>query len=124
MSLWLFRIQDADGRGPWKPGFSKEWTELRPEADYQRLVPFHKEFPNIQFTRGMNAGCGCESLAQLRLWFTPGEYKKLCSMGYQCVQLEVDKILGKSSIQCVFERTLPLNQNIQPVTLYKEKQTA
>ena len=117
----IYRIQDADGRGPWKPGFSHRWVADRPESEYARLVPWIEEMGPVHRNAlyGTHTGCGCRSLEQLRLWFLPVEYKKLLDFGYKAVQLSAGRILGESEIQCVFERAAPLNQDVQEVELYE-----
>lgn len=116
----VYRIQDKNGRGPWKPGFSKYWIEPRP--DHDRLIPWYQEFwPIYQHaTAGMFLGCGCTSEDQLRRWFSPTEYRRLVEFGYQAVRLGVGRILAKSDIQCVFERADPLHKNVSPFNLYLE----
>jgi hypothetical protein len=125
MSKWIFRIQAADGRGPWKPGFSLQWAETKTDYQYAMLKPFHEDFRglDLQFRNGFHFGCGCESLKQLRLWFTQGEYEKLQSFGYRCVSLEPDGILARSQVQCLFQRNIPLSSNVHPVNLYPNKAT-
>jgi hypothetical protein len=67
---------------------------------------------------GMNLGCGCRTIEQLRRWVTPTEYATLCRYGYVAVKMIVDRILAESDIQCVFEREKPLYEEVDPVDLY------
>ena len=124
MNPTVYRVQDASGRGPWKPGFSSQWVEDRPEEEYTRLVPWTVEFGFENILRhsiaGMNLGCGCQSLEQLRLWFTSTEYQTLRQFGYCAVKMEIGRILAESDIQCVFERVKPLREGAEPVELYSE----
>ena len=116
----VFRVQDKDGRGPWKPGFSERWVEDRPEEEFAALKPWPMEFGNVLRGAivGMSLGCGCRSLEQLRRWFTPTEYQTLRDYGYRAVKLEAGRILAESDIQCVFERAKPLWAGAEPVELY------
>lgn len=41
MSTTIYRVQDAEGRGPWRPGFSKYWVCDRDDHDV--LIPWMKE---------------------------------------------------------------------------------
>lgn len=116
----IYRIQDADGRGPWKPGFSHHWVESRP--DHDNLSPSYVEFPGLlEEVRkiGLPAGSGCIELKQLKRWFVESEYRTLLMFGYRCVQMQVKKILRSSDIQCFFIRQKPLNLDCKIVELYQ-----
>ena len=111
----IFRVQDPEGRGPWKPGFSHKWVEDR--DDFDELVPWLQEFGPVHKNvtiAGMSVGCGCRTIEQLRRWFRPSEYKTLLGFGYRAVKLDVGRILAESKIQCVFERVKPLRENAEP----------
>ncbi len=115
----VYRIQDKDGRGPWKPGFSHRWVVDREDLD--NLAPFYVEFGQTVFDHailGMFLGSACESVEQLKRWFTPEEYKALKSFGYQSVKMQVGRILASSAIQCVIERSKPLNRDVEVFELY------
>lgn len=116
--LIIYGVQDADGRGPWKPGFSHVWIEDR--ADLMNLPPWYFEFGRVDMGRraGEHLGSGCRTLDQLRRWFTLGEYISLLSYGYRCVALRVDRILAGSDIQVVFVRSKPLAVDAIEVNLY------
>lgn len=118
MQKTIYRIQDKDGRGPFKPGFSHKWTEDRP--DHMNLVPWALEFGNVLrgSIRGMSIGCGCTTVEQLKRWFTQSEYSKLLTFGYRAVKMDVGRVLGESNIQCVFERCKPLKEDVEPFDLY------
>lgn len=115
----IFRIQDKDGRGPWKPGFSHKWVEDR--ADLENLIPWPLQFGMGVLKKaiaGMSLGCGCRSTEQLRKWFTPSEYQTLLKYGYHAVKMDAVLILAESDIQCVFKRVKLLNENVEVVNLY------
>jgi hypothetical protein len=116
----VFRVQDKDGRGPFKPGFSSTWVEDR--DDHDNLVPWFVEMGRVdlQMIAGMSGGTACRTLDQLRRWFTPSEYKTLRRHGYQAVRLEAGRIIGESGIQLFFERCRPLKEGAIPVELYPE----
>lgn len=116
--MTVYRVQDKQGRGPWKPGFSHQWVEDR--EDHENLPPWVLEFPRIieKFRRGFVYGCGCTTLNKLRRWFTESEYQKLVKLGYRAVKMEAI-VLGESDIQCVFERFKLLNQDVEEIELYK-----
>jgi hypothetical protein len=116
--LVVLRIQDPDGRGPWKPGFSRQWVEERP--DHENLPPWFVEFGRVDrlVLVGDHVGSACRTLEQLRRWFTPGEYATLLRLGYRAVRLRVGRILAESNRQCVFGRARPLREDVEPVELY------
>ena len=117
----IYRMQDADGRGPWKPGFSKNWVEER--DDFINLVPIFLQCGMVfkEVLYGEYSGCGCETIEQAQRWFAPGEYEKLLSFKYQFVAMEVNRIITKTPIQLYFGRAIPMNQDFEIVNLYGEE---
>lgn len=121
MAVPVYRVQDAEGRGPWRPGFSRLW--VRDRADHDNLRPWVEQFGVGIILRdgwpfGRHFGCGCRTLEQLRRWFTREEYDTLRAYGYSAVQLMADRVLAESDIQLVFQRSRPLRAAVEPVDLY------
>lgn len=117
MSEIIYRIQDRQGKGPYKPGFSHKWAIE--DKDTQLLPPWYFQFGNIHLKRKFKwFGCGCRSLDQLTKWFTEQEYKTLLKLNHECYKIEVDEVIAESDIQLVFSRKLPLNKKIEAVVLY------
>lgn len=116
--IFVYRVQDKDGRGPFKPGFSQLW--VRERKDHENLIPWFEEFGPVQnkVLAGESAGCGCKELEQLRRWFTKTEYKKLKKLGYRAVKIKVNRLIAESEIQCVFGRAKPLCEDIKTIRLY------
>ena len=114
----IYRIQDKDGRGPWKPGFSKKWVEVR--EDHDNLPSWFFEFGPVHKTAFTweSVGSGCLTIDQLRRWFTESEYKTLLRHGYNAVKMGASRILASSNIQCVFTRNKPLNVDCDVFNLY------
>ena len=114
----IFRVQDKDGRGPWKPGFSESW--VIPRRDHDNLPPWYEEFGDIsdQLFLFPHFGVGCRTIKQLRRWFSKKEYSHLRSLGYRAICLEPDTIIVESEIQCVFGRSIPLNTKISGIRLF------
>jgi len=113
-----YRVQDADGRGPWKPGFSKVWVQDRTDDEFAALAPIAEQFPDLVFPSGYHFGCGCETVDQLKLWFNVEEFRILRSHGYHAVSLKVDRMIARSDVQCVFGRRLALNRKVRKFALY------
>lgn len=117
--MTIFRVQDANGRGPWKPGFSHKWVRENPDYDLVAWpVQFGVDLIRHASIAGMFVGYGCETVDQLRRWFDREEYAKLVALKHVAVKLEVGRILASSDIQCVFERSKPLNQDVEVFQLY------
>lgn len=117
----IMRVQDDEGRGPWRPGFSRLWVHDRP--DHDALIPWPQQFgmgiiPRDTWPFGRHFGCGCRTVEQLQRWFTAAEYETLTRYGYRAVRLDVDCILAESDIQLVFQRMRPLRAGAEPFDLY------
>lgn len=113
----VYRIQDKDGRGPYKPGWSHEWQEMRCLIDGWEKPTFMDEFPGILDrinhyfdTIGGHFGCGFRTMEQLNNWFTPAEIEKLKRFGYSIVKISVNEILAESDNQLVFWCKKPLKK--------------
>lgn len=116
--LTIFRVQDSEGRGPYKPGFSHKWVE--PRDDHQNLPTWYVEFGrcDLRVITGMVMGSATRTIEQLRRWFTPSEYRTLQGLGYQAVKMEAGRIIAHSATQCFFERAKPLREGWEPIELY------
>lgn len=116
----VYRVQDKHGRGPWKPGFSAQWVEVR--EDHDNLPPWFQEFGRVDLRtiRGMTIGSACMTIEQLRRWFTPSEYRKLCDFGYRAVTMEAF-VVAKSSVQCFVQRPEPFNEGCKLIELYGDE---
>lgn len=113
----VYRIQDKDGRGPFKPGFSSRWVELR--EDHDDLVPWFVEFGRVDMKciSGMAIGSACRTVEQLRRWFSESEYKTLKAHGYQAVEIDAS-IVAESQIQCFIQRPKQFKEDVKPFNLY------
>jgi len=104
----VFRVQDAEGRGPYRPGMSQHWVD---SSGPPPPPTWMQEFGDIRHHCGPNEcmGCGCRDLTQLAKWFTPTEQRRLEALGYQIVSMWVDRIVAESENQVVFVRRQPLH---------------
>ena len=116
----VFRIQDRQGRGPWKPGFSHRWIRLQPNYD---LVPWFEEWPGFdpvkEKVRREVIGTGCKTVEQLKRWFDRSEYTTLRILGYHAVKISGVRPLRESDNQVVFGREKPLNRDVEIIELYE-----
>ncbi len=114
----IYRVQDKQGRGPWKPGFSPKW--VRSEPDHE-LVPWYVDWlgfdPRREILPKECVGCGCATIYQLRRWFNHDEYQTLRILGYRSVEMEVDRILRQNEKQ-LFARRRALRKGVRSFELY------
>jgi hypothetical protein len=110
-AIVVYRIQDRDGRGPFKPGRSHLWSDTHFQAR-ELLPPWGDEFGWDLIERrgrpGEHFGTAVRSLDGLNAWFSPTEQQRLRRMGYLPVCLWADRVLAESRHQLVFTRRLPL----------------
>ena len=108
----VYRVQDAEGRGPYRPGMSSRWVD---ENDIPPPPTWIAEFGEgvMQKLRpGEFVGCGVRNLAQLSKWFSETEMPRLRALGYKLVVLNAERILGESPNQVVFARRRPLTEGV------------
>jgi hypothetical protein len=122
----IFRVQDREGRGPWRLGLSAQWSD--PADPPELLLPWHVEFgpwilPPESERVGKFYGCGTRDLEQLRRWFSPTEYRRLLDLGFAVVRMDVDRILAESRNQLVFERARAMNKGVVELRLYPALQS-
>lgn len=108
--LPVYRVQDATGRGPWRPGFSHTWIDGDAPAD--RLTETVFDLLPIAELRalpvGFAYGCACRTLGALFAWFTPIEWRRLQSVGFHPVRLHADLVVAESPWQVLIGRRRPL----------------
>jgi len=116
----VYRIQDDEGRGPWRPGFSVKWVERRPDHDNLKswMEEFGTEYTFTRFAPDVHIGCACLTVEQLRRWFTASEYITLRGFGYRAVVMLADELLHSSDIQSVIVRSKPFTEGVQVIPLY------
>jgi hypothetical protein len=108
-ALVAYRVQAADGRGPWRPGFSLEWIDADAPAD--RLVETVFDLVPLAELRRLPStmvyGSACRSYAALMAWFTACERLRLAAHGYFPVRLLADVIVAESDWQLLIGRRRP-----------------
>ncbi len=115
MTERIYRVQDIDGRGPYRPGLTAKWSD---NHDPAIRLPFFQEFGddlilqmNDHFSaNGGACGCGFRSIEQAVWWFTPAEQVRLHVLGFPLVSMQINKIFAESDKQLVFWRGKPLRQ--------------
>ena len=107
----VYRVQDASGRGPWRPGFSQQWID--DDAPAGRLTETVMDLMPIEQIQALpmthHYGCGCRSLDALMAWFTMRERARLFRAGYHPVSMRADAVVAESDWQVLFARVRPLS---------------
>lgn len=102
--MTLLRVEDAERRGPYRPGMSHLWSD---EEGPPPPPTWGAEF-GLGILRAVgkneNMQCGFRDEAQLRRWFTPTELYRLQLLGYRIVAVEAVRIVAESRNQVVFIR--------------------
>jgi len=104
-----YRVQAADGRGPWRPGWSHVWIDE--DAPAGRLTETVMDLMPLAQLRAlpptMMYGSGCRTLDALMQWFTPIERERLKAFGFYPVRLNADVVLVESEWQMLIGRKRP-----------------
>lgn len=110
----LYRIQDASGRGPWRPGFSVQWIDA--EKDDSLCPPMMHDFPewrrliNRAIDRGyMHYGCCVRGVRGVHRWFTPAELSRLRGLGFRLVDATALTVICESQSQIIGASRWPLS---------------
>lgn len=108
----VYRIQDREGRGPFKPGFSRFWADEEFADGVLGLPTILQDFGADLITRlgrdGEHFGTAVRTPQELQKWFSNTEMAKLADLGYNPVSLRIDRVLAESSSQLVFAKSAPL----------------
>jgi len=101
--MQIFRVQDREGRGPFKPGFSNKWLDKNKDRS---KLPVCDEFTEslTGLPKGKHFGYGCRTIDQLFSWFSLTELAKLRGFGYQVVKIRADVVIAESNTQVLFGR--------------------
>lgn len=109
----FLRVQDRDGRGPFKPGMPDKWRDLCgndfPSVQDEFGVQWRAEIP-----RGWHCGCAFRSIEQARLWFSPHECFRLNALGYRLVQMSGHAI-RESRNQAIIVRPRAFRRDVVPM---------
>ena len=109
----LYRIQDSDGRGPWRPGFSARWIDH--EKDDSTCPPMKVEFPDWRAAvrsakrRGLvHFGCCAIGTSGIRMWFNDAEIRRLRAFGYHMVDASALTTICRGRSQVIAASRFPL----------------
>ena len=110
MADLVCRIQDAEGRGPYRPGFSHVWSErdFGPDPVFVAFPGIMAQAQRVVNEKGGAVGCAFRTLQQASNWFSPTEVLTLAKHGYSLCWVKPDEILAENSDQLVIWTQLPL----------------
>lgn len=113
----LYRIQAADGRGPFRPGLSRVWSDGGPVLRPPSLVEREgwRELVEQMRASGLHCGAGCRTRQELRRWFTRAEERRLRKLGYRVVTIEPDVIFAEWPDEVTFGCRLPLREALREI---------
>lgn len=116
----IYRVQDVEGRGPYRPGMTAAWADPHAldTAPWwvelgEPLYVAHKRFNDPEF----HYGCGFDTLEQFRRWFNVKERSALNRLGYRLVTIMPDVILVRTKTQVVFGCRSPLRKASRRISL-------
>lgn len=107
----ILRVQDHNGRGPWRPGFSGQWVDAW-RTDY--LPPIYSELPgfvalvNKANRSGLHIGCAARGKDGLLAWFSPMELLRLDGLGFGVVDASHCEVLAETPHQIIIGSREPL----------------
>lgn len=114
MSELVCRIQDKEGRGPYRPGFSHVWSErdFGPDPVFVAFPGIMAKAHKIVETKGGAVGCAFRSIEQASEWFSPSEVLTLAKHGYSLCWVLPDEILAENQDQLVIWTANPLADSV------------
>lgn len=113
----IYRVQDIEGRGPFKPNFSHLWLDEQLSEQRLWLKSWGQEFGYDLLTKEGRTdewfGSAVTNLEQLTCWFSSTERRRLKHLGYKIARIDDARILAESTMQVVFARLKPLHVDVQ-----------
>jgi len=109
----LYRVQDKNGRGPWRPGYSHTWVSNDRDAP-SLLPPIYQELPTFKqmvtfaHSMGLHIGVAVRGIDALQKWFMPDELAKLRNDGFRVVQCDNCRVLAETPNQVLIASKAPL----------------
>jgi len=106
IGLRVYRVQGSNGRGPWRPGFSRQWIDEDAPAGRltQNIFDLVPARTLLALPRHFHYGCACRTMGDLLEWFTPLECVRLEKLGFYPVSLAIDAIIAESEWQMLVGR--------------------
>lgn len=114
----VFRVQHrADGRGPFRPGFSSQWSDDEGHLLRVSRPPWYVEVGDDAIERGgrpgEHFGSAVVTLEALNWWFSSGERARLIDRGFVVACVPDARVIAFSAAQVLFGRSRPLNVGVE-----------
>lgn len=108
------RIQDREGRGPYRPGFSRVWSERQdgPASVFVAFPGILAKVRQVIDAKGGAVGCAFRTIKQASNWFSPSEVLTLAKLGYSLCWVIPDEVLAENEDQLVIWTAQPLADSV------------
>ena len=108
----IVRVQDPEGRGPYRPGFSDSWVSASRVTFFPPIFselgpPRFKRIVDDAHKRGLHIGCAV-SFRRLPEWFNQEERAKLMDLGFMLVSADDCEQLATTQTQRLIGSPNPL----------------
>lgn len=110
----VYRVQDAEGRGPFKPGFSKVWCDPDFAPGQKAMPTWTEEFGRDAIDRLAKSserhfGSAVRTVGKLREWFSDDERERLADLGYHVAAIPHARVLAESQNQLLIGSSTPFS---------------
>jgi hypothetical protein len=115
-ALALLRIQDDEGRGPFRPGLSIRWVDMdRDDHDlcpaiFQEAPDWLRKIDSAKHLGLRYFGCASFGVDGIRRWFNPLEVERLRTLGFWLADASDAKEVLRTDTQAVIGSTWKLSK--------------
>lgn len=115
----ILRVQDGEGRGPYRPGLSHRWSAVEGPLNPPWWIETGEDVQaaHARIPAGYHVGCGFRDYRQFHRWFTGAELRRLDRLGFRLVTLIPDIIIADTPTQIVFGCLAPLTKVVRSIKL-------
>ena len=106
----IVRVQDREGRGPWRPGFSWQWTDSGRQSlppPITTVMPNFRRAVMALHREGFHIGCAVRA-DRIDRWFTRAELAALQRLGFAIRDASKMRVVWENDDQVLVASRLPL----------------
>ena len=105
----IVRVQDRKGRGPWRPGFSSQWTRDDTPMHGKPIIAYPQALKalNKAHRAGLHVGCAVYEI-DLGTWFSASDLARLSSLGFYIADASNCTIIFSAPDQVLIASEFPL----------------